>query len=258
MKLHNHQLLTEGIDDPETLAFARDLHRVSICVHQGMSIIGPWMEARIKQVMRAWLPEGWQVSGPAQVFHSARDGLRSRSWDAVVHRAPRDGNALPPPASPESGHPLLPAYDVAAVVDTKTNFADPRPYAALGVFNLMNDATERQLEFLGSGIVPIILAASSSRSPDSMFAAGQACGVHAFSMGRYWASPVSDGPNRRSSWRLERFADGSHPLQRYKVAILEAIHTFSHSRLDRTKAAQHTRSSDRSADTPPVWSEHAG
>lgn len=130
---------------------------------------------------------------------------------------------LPPQASPENGYPVLPNSLVAAVIDTKTNFADPRDYAAQPAFNLMNDSDQVQLSFLGDGIGKFILAASSSRSPDSMMNAGRSLGLLAFSLGRYKAGPVADGRARVSNWRLERHADGSYPLQRFKDALLSAV-----------------------------------
>lgn len=225
--MHNTQLLTNGVEDPETLAFWRDLQRVMDQVHQGMAIVGPWMEARIKEMTSTWLPPGWMTSGPSQIFKPARDGFRSRSWDLVIHRVPEDPADLPPPATNESGYPLLRECDVVAVIDTKTNFSDPASYARLSIFNLMNDATETQLSFLDQDIARIILAASSYRSPDSLFAAGEPFGLNAFSLARYFASPVSDGLKRKSGWRLERFSNGSYPLQRYKHAVIDAIDRYA-------------------------------
>ncbi len=224
--MHNTHLLIDGIEDEETLAFWRDLQRVMDHVHQGMPITGPWMEARIKQMTCTWLPAGWMASGPAQLFDPEREGIRSRSWDIVIHRIPKNLDELPPPATKQDGYPLLSVSDVAAVVDTKTNFSEPNVYAAQPVFNLLNDAKETQLSFLHPDVARIILAASSSRSSDSLFSAGEPFGMLVFSMGRYFASPVSDGPNRRSGWRLERFRDGSYPFQRYKEAVISAIARF--------------------------------
>jgi hypothetical protein len=223
----NHSLIADGIEDPETLAFCRDLHSVSTAVHQGMAIGGPWMEARVKMIVRSWLPAGWLVSGPAQIFCADSPGIRSRSWDIVVHRQPDAATQLPAPSSPESGYPLLPNTLVAAIIDTKTNFADPREYAAQPVFNLMNDAVQDQLSFIGGNVAKFILAASSPRSPDSMTDVARPFDLFAFSLGRYKAGPVADGIARITSWRLERHADGSYPLQRFKDALLAAVAVHS-------------------------------
>src|SRR5262249_15675457 len=136
---------------------------------------------------------------------------------------------LPRPASPESGWPLVPVTDVAAVVDTKTYFTAPEQYADQTVFNYMNDATEAQSAFLGPGILKIILSASSSVSPESLRAEGLKHGLQVFSLARYKAGPVSDGANRQLSWKLETFADGSYPLQRFKEAVLDAVLHFQSS-----------------------------
>ncbi len=236
------RLETGDVDDPETLAFARDLDHVGCSVHQGGSIYGPWMEERVKDMLRAWLDAGrgaetgmslgadkassWQVSGPSQVFDPQQPGLRSRSWDAVVHlprKAIELGADLPPAASKSAGLPLLPRSGVVVVVDTKTFFADPRSYAAQPAFNLMNDFAEKQLDLLGPEIEKIVLTAASSYLPDTLLEVGREVGLEVFSMGRRWSGPVADGFERSLVWRLERFRDGSHPLQRCREAILAAV-----------------------------------
>jgi hypothetical protein len=144
------------------------------------------------------------------------------------------------------GFPLLPIDIVAAVVDTKTNFSDPKSYSGRPVFNLANDATEAQLAFLGSGIAKIVLAATSSRSPDSMLEAGAGVGLSVFSLGRYQAGLVSELEKRMTTLRLERHKDGSYPLQRFKKTILQAIEHAEAASVDRRDFR------NRSSGTPPL------
>ncbi len=224
VNLHRTFLAVNEIDDQDTLAFWSDLQRVMDSVHQGMSIVGPWMEARVKVMIRGWLPDGWAVSGPSQIFCPTRPGYRSRSWDVVVHRSLSERSDLPPAASAETGFPLIPKEAVRVVIDSKTNFSNPREYADLTVFNLANNATERQTDFLGPEIVKVLLiAASASGSPDSLLQTGLACGLNAFCLGRYRASPVSDGMERESGWKLARYRDGKFPLQCFKATVLTAL-----------------------------------
>jgi hypothetical protein len=108
----------------------------------------------------------------------------------------------------------------------QNEFLGPETYSGQTVFNLANNAAEAQLEFLGSGVAKVVLAAKSSRSPDSMLAAGAGCGLSVFALGRTRAGRLSDLENRTISWRLERHADGSYPLQQFKTTIMEAIEQF--------------------------------
>ena len=179
------------------------------------------MEARTKVMIRTWLPAGWDVSGPAQLFDPDRGEVRTRSWDIVIHRPPKI--LLPPVASPETGYSLLPLAAVSVVMDTKTNFSDPRPYERKRYSILPMIQPKNQLEFLGAAISKTILIGSSSTSCDDLLKLGTSCGLSVFSLGRYRAGPVSHGEDRVSSWQLERFADGSYPLQRLKAPILLAI-----------------------------------
>lgn len=217
----NTYLDADEITDEETLAFWRDFQLVFSSCLQGMTIIGFWMETRMKLVVRKWLPPNWHVSGPSQIYDPKRPELRSRSWDLVVHRKPE--RPLPPPASQELGYPLLPREIVSAVVDTKTSFSDPAAYSRQSVFNLANDAHEPQLDFLGSDITKIIFAAASPLAAQSLYEAGLRSGLHVISMGRYQAGPVSDGVARKIGWRLESYSDGTCPMQRYKELIEQSV-----------------------------------
>ena len=132
---------------------------------------------------------------------------------------------LPPVASPEAGYPLIPREAVAHVIDTKTYFAFPelKKYASKTLFNLANDCGDSQLEFLGKPVSKTLLIASSTKNCDTLFSAGACCGLSVFSLGRSHAGPVADGPNRVSSWKLERFSDGAYPLQRFKSLVLLSV-----------------------------------
>jgi hypothetical protein len=217
--LHRAALRWIGDPDPDTDTFIRDLLSVSNSVHQGMVICGPWMEARLSHLIRSWLPKGWTTSGPSQVFNPAYPDLRSRSWDIVIHRSGLTG--IPPEAAPGAGWPLIPAEAVGMVIDTKTNFSDPRKYAAQTAFNLMNDCTISQFDLLGPSIPKVVLAATSSLSPDRLRAVGEDCGLAAFGMGRYRASPVADGPERTTEWVLSAYSDGSYPFQEFRRLVEE-------------------------------------
>ncbi|WP_416897259.1 MAG: hypothetical protein ACMVY4_17470 [Minwuia sp.] len=220
--LHRTELHHAGVDDGPTLEFWHDLQHVMRSLHQSMPILGPWMEARIKAMMTVWLPAGWRLSGPSQIVDPARPDLRSRSWDIVVHR-PFNDRGYPPPASPESGMPLVPIHSVAAVIDTKTTFDDPRSYARQTVFDLMNRAAEPQLAFLGPGLARIVLAAASNRSADALFAAGREVGLEVFTMARARTGPVSDGPERLTTWTLQRLAEGEAPLACFRTSVMTAV-----------------------------------
>lgn len=221
LDLHRAELEWDGDPDRETDDLVRDLLAVWNTVHQGMVVYGPWFEARMLHLVRQWLPEGFNASGPAQVFDPARPGIRSRSWDIVVHRYPLSG--VPPESAPGNGYPLLPIDEVAAVIDTKTNFSSPTKYAAGTIFNLMNDAQSLQSQFFGPRISRILLVVTSSKSPGTMADEGARHGLQTFSLGRYFASPVADAEQRRLRWRMQAYRDGSYPFQAFKSAIAEAV-----------------------------------
>ena len=219
--LHRTTVRWTGTPDAETDAFLKDLLAVSNSVHQGMVVFGPWMEARLSHLIRSWLPNGWTTSGPAQVFSPGHPELRTRSWDIIVHRDGLEG--LPPEAAPGAGWPLIPIEAVAMVIDTKTNFSDPRQSAAQTAFNLMNDCEVLQCDLLGPSIPKVVLAVTSSLSPDSLRALGEGCGLAVFGMGRYKASPVSDGPTRKTEWVMSAYSDGSYPFQQFKRMVVGSI-----------------------------------
>ena len=104
--LHRATRRWVGDADSETDAFIADMLQVWNSLHQGMPIIGTWMEQRLSHLIRGW-PDGWTTSGPSQVYRLERPEVRSRSWDIVVHRAEVQG--APPEAAPGIGYPLLPA-----------------------------------------------------------------------------------------------------------------------------------------------------
>lgn len=207
--------------DHETDSFVQDLLAVSNSVHQGMVICGPWMEARLSHLIRSWLPSGWTTSGPAQVFNPEHPELRTRSWDIIIHREGLEG--VPPEPAPGAGWPLIPVEAVSMVIDTKTNFSDPRTYAAQAAFNLMNDCKVRQFDLLGPSIPKVVVTATSSMSPDGLRAAGEGCGLIAFGMGRYRASPVADGLDRQTEWVLSAFKDGTYPFQAFKRLVASVV-----------------------------------
>lgn len=211
-----------GVTDAETLDLYRDFMAVDTSLFQGMPVAGPWFEARMKVLLRKWLSErDVLISGPSQLFSPTFPNLRSRSWDIVVHRSP--SIALPPAASVEAGFPLVPASDAMLVIDTKTNFSDPATYARQTAFNLMNDSTILQTDVIGSAVEKMVLAISSSRSPDSMRDAGKLAGIQCFSLARYTARPVAHGAERVMSRRLELLSDGMVPLQSFKTAVRKAV-----------------------------------
>lgn len=219
--LHKTEIHRAGINDQVTLDFWTDLQKLMSWLYQSMPILGPWMEARVKEMTRGWLPSKWCLSGPSQVIDPARPELRSRSWDIVKHR-PLSNSDYPPPASSESGWPLIPLDRVAVVIDTKTNFNDPHTYAQQTAFNLMNDAREPQLEFLGPDIAKIILTAASSRTAESMFRAGEPVGLEVYSLSQMRSGPVSDGAERLTTWTLQRLADGTLPMERFRESVMAA------------------------------------
>jgi hypothetical protein len=219
--LHRARAIWEGEPDPETDTFVTDLLAVWNSVHQGMPIVGPWMEARLIHMIRNWVGPKWRVSGPCQVCFPDDPDLRSRSWDIVIHEPV--GPEFPPEASPGSGPSLLPVSAVRVVIDTKTNFSTPATYAAQPCFDRMNRATTSQLDALGPEISKLVLAVTSSRSADSLLKEGSEHGVQTFVLARYRASPVADGADRAITWEMAQLRDCSFPLQAFKRAVLTAL-----------------------------------
>ncbi len=220
-QLHNVTVSWTGPADQETDRLVRDLVAVESSAHQTMVIIGPWFEARVAYLVRQWLPDGWTTSGPSQIFDPDRPGLRSRSWDVVVHRSPLTG--LPPEAFPGAGYPLLPKSDVAVVIDTKTHFSTPREYAAKPIFNLMNDATEPQFALLGPKITKILFIARSDRSSESLAEEGRVSGIDTYCLARAKSSPVSDGAERSSQCVLSVPQGGLPPLEQFRRRVRQSI-----------------------------------
>lgn len=221
LDLHRATAVADFDVEPETARLLSDLLQVWNSVHQGMPVIGPWMEARLIHIIRGWVGKDWCVSGPTQVCFPGEADLRSRSWDIVIHRPLPTG--YPPEAAPGAGYPLVPLEAVQVVIDTKTNFNAPAIYAAQACFNRMNDCSVSQVEALGDGVTKLVLAATSSRGADSLLREGAAHGVQTFVMARYSASPVQDASARKIEWRVQRFSDGIFPLQTFKAAILSSL-----------------------------------
>jgi hypothetical protein len=107
-----------------------------------------------------------------------------------------------------------------AVIDTKNNFSDVAQYARMTVFNLMNDATAPQLEFLGPKISKNIFACTSSLSPATVEAKGREFGINVFVLARYFAGPVAR--NRKLRWQLQQEAGEAPPLQRLRRELQRA------------------------------------
>ena len=118
---------------------------------------------------------------------------------------------------------------MAAVIDTKTMFFDVEVYASKNALSLMNDHPERQLEFLGSGIKAIILAASSTVSATKLRKRGKMHGMHIFSLSRTKSEPVKLGADRRWETIPEITPDNEWPLALFFQTALEA--TEEHDRL---------------------------
>lgn len=222
-QLHQITIKWEGEPDPEVDKLLSDLVAVERAVHQSMVIVGPWFEGRVAQMIRGFLPTGWTTSGPAQIFDPSKPGLRSRSWDIVVHQDCLTG--LPPEAYPGSGYPLLPKASVAAVVDTKTSFSSPRIYAAQTLFNLMNNSDELQFSLLGEHMRKIVFAARSERSPESLARQGSEVGLEVYAVARLKSGPVSQG-NDREIICIPRSTQGSpSALEQMRESILEAVNS---------------------------------
>jgi len=219
--LHRATAIADFDVEPETRRLMSDLLQVWNSVHQGMPVIGPWMEARLIHMIRDWIGERWCISGPTQVYFPDQPDLRSRSWDIVIHRPVPAG--YPPEAAPGAGYPLVPINAVRVVIDTKSNFSNPAVYAAQACFNQMNDSSVRQIDALGNGVTKLVLAATSSRSCASVLREGIEHGVPTYVLARYAASSVADGADRKIEWRIERFSDGSFPLQAFKQAVMTAL-----------------------------------
>jgi hypothetical protein len=216
--LHDMTIRESDVADVETLNLVRDIWSVWNSLHQGMPVIGQWLEQRIRWLIRSWLPE-WQVS-QGQVFDPERPELRSRSWDVIIHRPAGSSAGLPPEAAPGLGPPLVPRGLCCAVVDTKNNFSDVGRYASAKAFNLMNDCELPQLDLLESRISKNVFAASSYGRPDTLHAKGMAVGLNFYVLGRYVAEPVKH--DRKTWWELWQSKDGITPLQAFRGELLRA------------------------------------
>lgn len=225
VRIRRYTLEQNGVDDQETITLLGDLISVQESLHQDGPVAGPWMEARLKEMLREWLPANWHVSGPSQIYCRNTYSIRSCSWDIVVHRKPQE--VLPPPASFEFGYPLLPKDFVAAVIDTKTFFADVSKYAKQAAFNLMNDYAVPQITFLGRNIRPFIVAATSSVRPDDFYRASLSLGLGGFALASRRADSVSAGEDRRTTYTAQRYSDGTIPLQRFKAELLAQVGQFA-------------------------------
>lgn len=220
-QLHRISIRWDCTPDPEVDQLLRDLVCVESAVHQSMVIVGPWFEARVARLIKDCLPEGWTTSGPAQIYDPAKPGVRSRSWDIVVHRKGLDG--LPPEAYPGSGYALLPKSSVAAVIDTKTSFSAPKTYAAQTLFNLMNDSIEPQFALLGSEIHKIVFAARSNRSPESLARQGAEVGLEVYSLAKITSGPVSQGADRETVCIPASLNGAPSAIELLRRSILRAI-----------------------------------
>ena len=221
LDLHRAVAVADFDVEPETARFVSDLLQVWNSVHQGMPVIGPWMEERLKHMIRGWIGSDWCISGPTQVYFPDQPDLRSRSWDVVIHRRLPPG--FPPEAAPGSGYALVPIDSVRVVIDTKTNFTTPAAYAAQMCFNRMNDCAVGQVDALGPQVAKLVLAATSGRSADAILREGIKHGVPTYALARYAASPVADGRDRKVEWKVERLATGEFPLQAFKAALLRSL-----------------------------------
>ena len=220
--VQNLVLKENGVDCVETLNLVHDVRDVWCSLYQGMPVIGPWLEQRISWLIKSWLPD-WQVSS-GQIFDPDQPNIRSRSWDIIVHKKPLKYLYLPPQAYPGSGYPLVPKNLCCAVIDSKNNFSDVVEYANKSVFNLMNDAKEKQLDFLGNSISTCIFACMSSSSPRSIEVKGSEVGLNVYVLGQYTASKVSDGENRKLEWLLN---DSDHsPLIRFRRELIRAAEAW--------------------------------
>ena len=66
----------------------------------------------------------------------------------------------------------------------------------------MDDAQEKQLDFLGDNISKCIFSCMTQSSPVTIEKQGLEFGLNVFVIGQYKASKVSDAENRQLSWLL--------------------------------------------------------
>lgn len=211
-----------GVDCLETLNLVQDVRNIWCGLFQRMPVMGPWLEQRISWLIKSWLP-GWQV-GSGQIFDHSNLNIRSRSWDIIVYKKPEKCIHLPPEAYPGSGHPLVPRNLCCAVIDTKNYFSDLEEYANKTVVNLMNDAKDKQLEFLGDSISKCIFVCMCPLSPKNLEAKGSKLGLNVYVLGKHTASKVSDGENRRLEWLLNN--SYKSPLIRFRNELMKSAKTW--------------------------------
>ncbi|MEI7997248.1 MAG: hypothetical protein WCH01_20335 [Methylococcaceae bacterium] len=133
-------------------------------------------------------------------------------------------SGLPPEAFPGAGSPVVPKELCCAVIDTKNSFGDVKDYALQPVFNLMNDATLTQLDFLGNTISKCVFACMTTGDPESLEKNGNEYGLNIFVLGKYQSSPVSDAEKRSLHWTLAN--SKISPLQRFRKEIESAAQNW--------------------------------
>ena len=217
--IHNYELLDNGVTDEVTLSLVKDTLALYRSLYQGMPPIGEWIQARVAELVRAWLP-GWEVSH-GQIADLNDLTIQSRSWDLMVHRVIPQSWGFPPPASPSGPWPLVPKELCCAVIDTKGRYNDPIEYSQKNAFNSLNNCKTRQLEFLGAEIIPILFILASNVKPNTVEAKGESCGIPSFVI----AKAIDHKPNNGKvnvEWILNSGKDNILPISRFKDTLILA------------------------------------
>jgi hypothetical protein len=217
----------EGVEDIETIELASDLMSVWSSTLQSMPVIGPWLEERLRTIIKSWVPD--IVLSNGQIYRPDQVEFRSRSWDIIICSPTVMDAPGPEPASRDSGPPLVAIEHVIAVIDTKTFFSDIEKYASQPIFNLANNATTPQIDFLGERLPKTIFACSTAGNPSTLESKSSELGLPVFVLGRYSAEPVSRGEDRRSKWVLSSGDSQDSPLQRFRQFIEKAVSTYNRS-----------------------------
>lgn len=220
--LHDSTFDANGVDCPDSLSLALDLHAVGCSIMQGMPVSGAWFEARLAALIAPRLRAGLRVTGAAQICDLARPTVRSRSWDVVIYDPGRLADGLPPAASPDLGPPILNREAVRMVIDAKVSLSATGvgDYCAQRVFDRAKEkdlGTERQLDFLGSEIEKVLFVCATRGRPASLKQRAEAHGVHLCCLckERIASGAIVDGfDHRRFTWTLSRDAPLAPILER--------------------------------------------
>ena len=223
--LHKYELQRNGVSDANTVKFAEDTLAVCRSLYQGMAPIGEWIQTRVACLIREWRSEEW-ITSHGQIADVSTPEIQSRSWDIIVHRPIPKSRGYPPPASSNGPYPLVPKDLCRAVVDTKGRYTPPKKYAEAKAFDLPNKCNTKQLDFLGSNILPVLFIMATTHSPARVEAEGEANGISTFALAKAMDRKTSDLTGT-AFWHLNQGENGILPLSGFRDKLRSAANQWT-------------------------------